>query len=289
MPGPPGLPLFAPVLPPVSSVPSSSHLSAADCAAFLAAQLPLQQHTVQHHFIDGQQVWLKRAGAPRSALGHRLLGAIAWLLRLPVLQPVPNPGGRAAIAAEVQRLRDFAAHGLRVPTVLAAQPDGFLMTHLGTPDHNPQPLGNEMEQAERVGPEAVLALWTLGLDAITHVHASGRVLSQAFARNLVHCPDGVVGFIDFEDDPAAHLPLPLCRARDALCYAHSTALILRRSGALPAARAQWAAWLATRDAEMRTVLESTAQRLGWLRHLPEDRRWGSDLQRVRAAYDLLVA
>ena len=38
---------------------------------------------------------------------------------------------------------------------------------------------------------------------------------------------------------------------------------------------------------VRALLVTTAQRLAWLRHLPQDRRWGRDLQRARAAYDLL--
>lgn len=105
--------------------------------------------------------------------------------------------------------------------------------------------------------------------------------------NLVRCPDGVLGFIDFEDDPLASLPLALCQARDALCYVHSTALYLREAGALPEARAIWAHWLAEQPAALGALLVTTAQRLAWLRHLPQDRRWGRDLQRARAAYDLL--
>lgn len=40
------------------------------------------------------------------------------------------------------------------------------------------------------GPEAVLRLWLQGLRAIELVHNQGTCLSQAFARNLVRCPDG---------------------------------------------------------------------------------------------------
>ncbi len=134
---------------------------------------------------------------------------------------------------------------------------------------------------------AVLRLWLQGLRAIELVHNQGTCLSQAFARNLVRCPDGVLGFIDFEDDPLASLPLALCQARDALCYVHSTALYLREAGALPEARAIWAHWLAEQPAALGALLATTAQRLAWLRHLPQDRRWGRDLQRARAAYDLL--
>jgi hypothetical protein len=120
------------------------------------------------------------------------------------------------------------------------------------------------------------------------VHATGSSLSQAFARNLVRCPDGIVGYIDFEDDPAASLPLAQCQARDVLCYVHSTALYLRESGALEAARPLWAAWLAQRSPAARGVLATSIGRMAWLRHLPQSRRLGRDLQRARAAHDLLT-
>jgi hypothetical protein len=134
----------------------------------------------------------------------------------------------------------------------------------------------------------VLALWQQGLDTLTQVHHQGTCLSQAFARNLVRCPDGEVACIDFEDDPAAVLPLAVCHVRDALCYAHSTAIYLHASGTVTEGRARWAAWVARGSAEMREVLATSVRRMGWMRRLPSSRRLGRDLQRVRAAYDLLA-
>jgi hypothetical protein len=120
------------------------------------------------------------------------------------------------------------------------------------------------------------------------VHHQGTCLSQAFARNLVRCPDGEVACIDFEDDPAAVLPLSVCHVRDALCYAHSTAIYLHASDTLGEGRERWAAWVAQGSAEMREVLATSVRRMGWMRHLPTGRKLGRDLQRVRAAYDLLA-
>ena len=60
---------------------------------------------------------------------------------------------------------------------------------------------------------------------------------------------------------------------------------------LPAAslaRPRWAAWVAQGSAEMREVLATSVRRMGWMRHLPTNRKLGRDLQRVRAAYDLLA-
>ena len=258
-----------------------------DYAAFLRDQYALQTPNVASYRLGSEQVWLKKAGPRHSMARYRVLGLLAWLTRLQVLRPVPNLGGSTAIATEARRLHSLAVLGLRVPEVLAQQPEGLLLRHLGRPGEATPSFDGEMQAASAAGPQAVLARWQEGLAALQAVHARGACLSQAFARNLVRCPDGVLGFIDFEDDPLASLPLALCQARDALCYVHSTALYLREAGALPEARAIWAHWLAEQPAALGALLVTTAQRLAWLRHLPQDRRWGRDLQRARAAYDLL--
>ena len=240
------------------------------------------------HLVGYEQIWVKRAGPPHGMGRYRAMAVLATLLRLDMLRPVPNPGGPAAIATEVRRLHELAACGVRVPVVLAVQENGFAMRHLGRVGEEAHSLGNAIERALRADDRAaVLSLWQQGLDALTHVHRLGTCLSQAFARNMVRDPTGAVVCIDFEDDPAAVLPLPLCHVRDALCYAHSTALYLRQSGMLPEARERWAAWVAQGNAEMQTLLATSIRRLGWIRHLPTGRTLGRDLQRLRAAYDLL--
>lgn len=256
---------------------------------FLRERLREQTEPVQRYRLDDQQVWIKRAGAPHARWPFWLLGLLARAVRLPLLAPVPNPGGRASVDTEARRLRDLALRGLRVPPVLAQQPDGFLMGHLGTAGQPTPSLAEEMNENVRDGrPEAVLPLFRQGLDAIARVHRAGTCLSQAFARNLVRCPDGVVGYVDFEDDPQAALPLAQCQARDILCYAHSAAVYLLEAGALDAARAPWTAWLAQQPPSVQALVAQAIRRMGWLRRLPTDRRWGRDLQRARAAWSLLA-
>ena len=271
------------------------HLSCGpvDYDAFLRDALAQQVDNLVPYVLTSnsaspEQVWLKKTGPRHGAWRYTLLGVLAAVARLPVLRPVRNQGGSAAIYTEARRLNILGTQGLRVPQVLAVQAGGLLLRHLGQPGAPTQSLADEMHHAAQTTPHTVLALWQQGLTAIGLVHDAGTCLSQAFARNLVRCPDGVMGYVDFEDDPTAILPLPLGQLRDLLCYAHSTSLYLHNAGALPDARLLWAAWSTQRPCAMQAQLHASIRSLHWLRHLPTTRRLGRDLQRARMAYALMA-
>ena len=257
-----------------------------DYAAFLRRMLGQQTQGVASHRIGPERVWLKKAGPRHSRFRYQLLALIARTLRLDMLTPVPNLGGEAAIATESRRLRALAESGLRVPRVLAQSPQGLLISDLGQNGRAATVFNERLEQAVASGPVALLSTWREGLAAIAAVHARGAYLSQAFARNLMHCPDGVIGFIDFEDDPGETLSIAECQARDWLSYLHSTALPLRASKPEGAGEA-WRATLAQADPAVRERIALAARRMRWLRSLPAHRRWGRDTQRVRAVARLL--
>lgn len=261
---------------------------AIDYEAFLRSHLS-QPHNIMRYELAHETLWVKRASKGNPAFNYWLLSALSKLLGTPVLQPVPNPGGSESLQTEVTRLRSFQAKGLRVPEVLATTQQAFVMRHLGRPDEEAPSLSNAIEAAIPQGAQATLQLWQKGLNAIEQAHACGEVLSQAVARNMVVCADGVIGFIDFEDDPAAHLPRAVCMARDALNYAQSTALFLEQAGALPAALPHWAAFVQQLPDDAQQVLQRTVKKLGWVRFLPHSKRLGRDTLRVLAAHELLTA
>ena len=260
-----------------------------DYDAFLKAHLPLQAKNIQRYEWDGHWFWIKRTGPLVPAWRYHILRVLRWMLDEPVLGPVVNHGGREAIATEIRRLKELGARGIRVPALLAECEDGFAMSHLGQPGEDVHSLGNVIRAVVPNGPDAILPLWHQGLAMIDQVHRSGAVLSQAFARNMVICPDGELACVDFEDDPQAVLPLAVCQVRDALCYAHSTAIYLSHAGALQQARAEWRQWLAQpeRSAEFHAVLSNTLRRMRWLRFLPANRKLGRDTERLRAMWDLM--
>lgn len=258
-----------------------------DYAGFLQVTLPQQEKAVASHRLGDERVWLKKAGPRHGMAGYRAMAILSGLFRLEVIKPVPNPGGEAAVAIEARRLRQLAEAGLRVPQVLAQQSDGLLISDLGESGRNTVVLQERLEQAAAAGPAALVAAWREGLDAIAHVHAKGCYLSQAFDRNLVVCPDGVIGYIDFEDDPGETMGVDECQVRDWLSYLHSTAMLLY-AAAPQQAGAHWHAVQADASDGVRERLLQAAQRMRWLRRLPKSRRWGRDTQRVRAAASLLA-
>jgi hypothetical protein len=170
--------------------------------------------------------------------------------------------------------------------VLAQQADGLLISDLGESGRATVVLQERLDQAAAAGPAALLAVWREGLAAIAAVHVRGQHLSQAFDRNLVQCPDGVIGYIDFEDDPAEVMTLAECQARDWLSYLHSTAMMLE-AAAPQAAGQHWHAALAGVSDEVRERIANAARRMKWAQKLPASRRWGRDTQRVRAVARLL--
>jgi hypothetical protein len=258
-----------------------------DYAEFLRVMLPQQTKAVASHRFGAERVWIKKAGPRHGMMRYRAQAVISAVLRLDVLTPVPNPGGEAALVIEARRLYQLSLAGLRVPAVLAQQTDGLMISDLGESGRPAVVLQERLDQAAAAGPASLLAVWNEGLAAIDLVHSRDAYLSQAFDRNLVQCPDGAIGYIDFEDDPGETLSLAECQARDWLNYLHSTAMLV--DAASPhAAAAHWHRALADASDEVRERLALGARRTSWLRHLPSSRRWGRDTQRVRAAARLLT-
>ena len=261
----------------------------AEGARFLREMLPQQpQKVARHRLPDGRHVWLKKASATHGAWRYALQGGIARALGLQLMRPVPKPGGAAAIAQESARLVELQALGLRVPELLATQPEGLLMTDLSAGHEPVTSLGDELARAARQGAAALLPPWREGLHTVAVFHAQGTVLSQAFARNMVRGPDGVIGCLDFEDDPRLTLSAAECRARDWLSYLHGTAQLLREADAIDGAAALLRALRGQLQTDTLLSLRHLAVRTAWLRHLPQGRRWGRDVQRLSALAELFA-
>jgi hypothetical protein len=251
-------------------------LSAAQLLAIAradAARAPRTSRLV----LDGRTVVVKREQPRRLALGYRILSLLAWLAGQPWLRGVPLPGGAQGQAVEVARLRQLGQAGVAVPSVLHVADGYFVM------DHVP---GADLASLLPREPEAMRSRWNLGLHFLRDVHARGQCLSQAFARNLILGPRGIVA-IDFEDDPLSLMPLAAAQTRDWLAYLLSTLWMLPHQQAWVLDELEAA--LHGAAPAVRRGLRDTARRWGWLRRLPNRRRpWGRDLVSVQALAQTMV-
>lgn len=211
----------------------------------------------------------------RGPWAHRALNLFARLAGVPYLKAVPVHGGARSQAIEVRRLQELHAAGVSVPQVHHVGPDYFVMSYLGS---------NDLARALREQGAQAYGLWLAAMEHLLLVHARGQYLSQCFARNII-VSNRFEGLIDFEDDPLEVMTLEQAQARDWLIYLQSTLwnLALDQERLDAALRSV----LERESAPVRAVLRHAAGRLGWLRHLPTNRKiWGKDfvsLQGVAAA------
>ena len=112
------------------------------------------------------------------------------------------------------------------------------------------------------------------------------VVGFAFARNIIACPDGNTGFIDFEEDPGQYMSFTACESRDYLCYLQSTAIILKQRGHLDAAVRLWHAHTRTLSPTVVHDIQAAVRPLLWMRCLHHP-RWGKDPLRLAALAELI--
>lgn len=240
------------------------------------AQLALTSDRTALLQVDGSPVIVKRLEEPLKHWGYPVLNTLATILRQPMLRAVPAPGGSAAQAIEVARLRSLAAAGVSVPEVLQVTPQWFAISFLGK---------TSIDQLLRQEPAKILSYWESGLQAILQLHRLGQNASQCFARNMIW-HEGTVSFIDFEDDPIKSMPLASAQARDWLLYLHSTAYILNMD--VQEIAQHFLRYLRQDGKDVQREVMRAARTFGWLRILPSERKpWGRDVISAQAAAQVL--
>ena len=153
----------------------------------------------------GRVFWVKRADAPKKRIWHRLQSVIALSLRTGILRPTAGPGGAAALHAEAQRLRAFAAAGLPVPDILAEEDTLLILSDIG-------PAVAELLRADP-DPVRRYSLMEHAALALAALHTGGRAHGRPYLRDMTWA-DGKIGFLDLEEDPLSVMPLHQAQARD---------------------------------------------------------------------------
>jgi tRNA A-37 threonylcarbamoyl transferase component Bud32 len=243
----------------------------------IEAQLARKPGRTRVMQLEGTKIVIKEPEPPTRHWGYPILNLLAAILRQPLLRAVPAPGGSKAQTIEIMRLRALDAAGVSVPKVLHLTRGWFALSYLGH---------RSLDQLLRHDAGNGQNYWENGLAAILDLHRLGQTASQCFARNMIW-HEGVVSFIDFEDDPVSAMPLASAQARDWLLYLHSTAFTLK-FGPSEALAARFLHFLEQDNYQVQLEVLRAARTFGWLRFLPGKRKpWGRDVVATQSAAAIL--
>jgi tRNA A-37 threonylcarbamoyl transferase component Bud32 len=217
--------------------------------------------------------WLKKTTPARGIFRYHALNFFSWLMRLPLLKAVPQPGGNKAIANEVNRIKQLTNAGVSVPELLAFDDSWLLIKDAG------QSIIKTMKQSDTTQSTRQKLLQTC-LDAMKELHKKNQYLSQGFIRNmLLDEPTQTIIFIDFEDDPLTVMSLSHAQARDVLLLVNSTARFFVEDIEFFNRAIQQ--FIKGHNPEMVKALKITADRMQWITKVPFQGLLGHDYQKLK--------
>lgn len=222
---------------------------------------------------DKGTFWLKKAAPARGIFRYHALNLFSWLLRLPLLKAVPQPGGKQAIANEINRLQSLKNDGVLVPEVWASDCGWLLIGDVGQSIVKSMKQNSNNQQYRRV-------LLKKCLNAVNSLHQKDQYLSQGFARNmLLDERSEQIAFIDFEDDPLEVMTLAEAQARDLLLLVNSTARFFVDDQEFFQQAVE--AFLADHKEDMIKALKHTAERMQWIANIPFQKLFGHDYEKLK--------
>lgn len=224
--------------------------------------------------VAGGDFWLKKAAPPRGVFRYHALNLFSWMLRLPLLKAVPQPGGDAAIKNEIKRLQALASMGVLVPQIIAYDSSWLLIKDAG------QSIIKTMKQNETTQ-SCRQQLFMACLTAIKSLHLKDQYLSQGFVRNMLLADEAAmqVAFIDFEDDPLDVMNLAEAQARDVLLLVNSTARFFVDDHEFFSNSIQQ--FMTGHSPEMVAALRTTTQRMQWITKIPFQKLFGHDYRKLK--------
>lgn len=157
--------------------------------------------------IDGRTVWIKRFDTERRPLAKRL-HALASPLLPSALHASPNVDAAGAAMREARKAASFNAAGFPTPAILWR---GGAVLVLAEVSEIVQKMLGRLREVDPAGHEDLLVEMAA---ALGRVHAAGLCHGRPHPRDMFRRADGTWGYLDFEEEPEAAMPLATAQARD---------------------------------------------------------------------------
>lgn len=173
----------------------------------LLAALAGGSSRVERCQLKDRMVWIKRYQRLGPRIGQRLQWLASRLTGVTILRPAPLLGPQGMLDREVRQIEAFSAAGFKTPQVLYRGKTALVLSHLGLP------VIKQMGALRDKDPDGHDALLVRCAAELGRLHAAGLCHGRPHPRDFV-IEDGEFCFLDFEEEPAAVMPLATAQARD---------------------------------------------------------------------------
>ena len=173
----------------------------------LLAALTRETRRVERVDLSFGAVWIKRYGTERPPVWTKAQTALAGLFGQPFLRPSPTLDGKGMIAREIRRIETFAQAGVPVPNVLYSSGSALVLSDVAPT------VTARLENLAKSDPAAHDDLLVACAAHLGALHAKGLCHGRPHPRDFFIAGDAI-GFMDFEEEPEAAMPLAIAQARD---------------------------------------------------------------------------
>ncbi|MBC2884008.1 serine/threonine protein phosphatase [Ochrobactrum sp. CM-21-5] len=182
-------------------------LDADDLRSLLALLAQSRGRRISSAVIGGRQVWIKRFDAEKRPWPKRLHGRISPFLVHSFLRSPQNLDETAMAGREQRKMKAFLEAGFQVPRVVYHQGPVMVLS-----DVAPM-IQNRLDSLRKTDPEEHDRLLVHCARSLGEVHAAGLCHGRPHPRDFFE-RGGTAGFLDFEEEPEAVMPLAVAQARD---------------------------------------------------------------------------
>lgn len=252
-------------------IKSGPSLPAEDIAPLLAA-LVGDRERVEAVSLSCGTVWIKRHGDKGRRAIVAVQTALASALRLSFLRPAPAETGEGMVARDLRRMAGFAAKDIPTAQIIYTSGNAIVLNDVAPTVERRL---NQLRKSDQGAHDDLLVFCS---GELGRLHAAGLCHGRPFPRDMF-VKDGRLGYIDFEEEPEAVMPLAVAQARDLwLLFLQLSDRAVDRRQVQDRAYAAWAA-SAPQAAivELRAMTRQLARFL-WLARLIGRIHMGRDLR-----------
>lgn len=184
-------------------------LSPEATATLLRMLITGERERVSSAVLDGQTVWIKRYDVERVPVAKWLHTALTPLMPSAFLRASPKTNRASAIDREARKLKAFRAAGLPTAKLLFRNDRLLVLSNVA-------PIAqNELAMLAQHGEDAAHdRLLVDAARALHDAHRRGLCHGRPHPRDMFITSDERWGFVDFEEEPEASMPLATAQARD---------------------------------------------------------------------------